>query len=168
MSEFGHILELTSITRLWFCAWGKDPNHQPISSRDFATGVAAFAAKDNSSPELLLGGPQVLTWSELSVLISEALGKQIIVISLAIIFYKVWVGVVGLTKSLLPFLEGFENVLKISTIPMISNCTNDEFECVGMDHADAHLRAQAAAGRATYVKERIVLPWHKTAKTKKD
>ena len=167
MSEFGYLLELARITRIWFCVWGKEPKLQPMSARDFATAVAVYAKQDANMPELLIGGPQVLTWSELGASISEALGKQLFIISVPMIFFKVWIGVLCLAKSLLPFLEGFENILKVMSIPMIANCTNDDFECIGDDRLDAFLRAHAVAGHATW-KKRIFMSWNRAAKPKNE
>ena len=151
MSGIGSLLRLARTTRIWLCAWGRDPKMQPVSERDYATAVASFADSNDTKPELLVGGPQVLTWRELGKSISNAIGKQLFVISLPLFVFKVLIGVIGIAKRLLPFMERIEYILKVVAVPMISDLTNDEFVHVGSDTVDAHLRSSAAVEETAYV-----------------
>jgi hypothetical protein len=164
MAEIGFLLEASRMIRVWLCISGFDPKLQPISARDFAVAVCDFAEKDSShtKEELLVGGPQVITWRELGRSISEAIGRRHLEISLPLWVFSIWISFFGFAKYILPFLEGLENVFKCAVMPMTANTTSDEFESVGRDRIEDFLREHAVSDQATYVNNRI-FPFYKTS-----
>jgi len=148
MSEMGHLLEIARTLHFWPRVFGRDTKLQPVSARDFALAVATFSEQDHydNKPELLIGGPQVVTWSELGNSISKAIGKRLVVVPLPLMILQVWIGFIRLAKWLVPFLQVFESILQIATIPMILNTTSNEFESIGSDRLDDYLVDRARAG----------------------
>jgi hypothetical protein len=159
MSEIGFLLEASRMIRVWLCVRGLDPKLQPISARDFAVAVCDFAEKDHNChtpmQELLVGGPQIITWRELGRSISQAIGRRHFEISLPLWVFSIWIAFFGFAKFILPFLEGLENVFKYAVMPMTANTTSGEFESVGSDRIEEFLREHAASDQATHVHNQI-------------
>jgi putative NADH-flavin reductase len=170
MSEMIHLLGFSRAIHVWLCVWGCDPKHQPISAHDFAIAMYDFMeAEDSHISEYLVGGPQVLTWSEIGHSISKALGRRHIVIPLPLCFFSFWIYCFGVGKCIFPFLEGLENILKLVAMPMTSSSRNDDFITVGSDYLDDYLLQLSRTDReqTNYVQKRITL-FRQDARSKKD
>jgi hypothetical protein len=156
MSEVGHLLEFARMTGLWLCMMGYDPCMQPISARDFATAVARLLQGGGEwKEEILLGGPDIISWRQLGRLIEETIGKRLFHISIPLCILKVMVYMLNFAGMILPFLEGLANVLKLASIPMTANATSDKHERIGVDHLEDYLREHTKPGEATDVRNRI-------------
>lgn len=159
MSEIGALLEFARMTGLWLRITGSDPYSQPISAKDFATAVARLVQGDDKwKEEILLGGPDIISWRELGKLIEKSIGKRLFLVSLPLCVLKVMVRTLDYAGTILPFLEGLANVLKIVSIPMTANATSDKHQSVGEDRLEDYLREHAKPGVATDVQNRIFRP----------
>jgi hypothetical protein len=170
MSEFDFLLEFSRAIPIWFCVWGYDPEHQPISAHDFAIAMYDFfKAEDSETPEYLVGGPQVLTWSGIGRSISKALGRRHIVVPLPLCFFSFWIYCFKVGKSIFPCLEALEDTLKLVAYPMTASSRNEDFIIVGSDHLDDYLLqlSRTDGEKNSYFHERITLI-RQNALSKKD
>lgn len=112
----------------------------PISARDFANAVADYAEDSTLiTDELLVGGPDRITWRELGNIIAQKRDIHLVALPLAV--YKLLLAFVSLASMLLPALNGLCLSMRLILIPMTTNTANDKFMYVGSDTIEAVLNA---------------------------
>jgi hypothetical protein len=131
MSEAGHLLEMAKFLHFWPYVVGFDPVMQPITASDYAVSIADFCKNDEKPAEYLVGGPRVLRWRELGHVVSRVLKKELWHVPIPLFLLKAWVHLLGSLRSWVPLLGTIADLLKIASVPMLSNTRSDDFATFG-------------------------------------
>jgi hypothetical protein len=162
-SELGHLMEMATYLHFWPHIWGYDPVMQPMSANDCAKAMAAFCNSERELPpsaqsrvtEYLVGGQEILKWTKLGRLISSITGLHLVQIPIPLVFLWLMINVLGFLSKCFPeklsVLSTIVDMVKIATVPMLSNTRNDQTIAVGEDRVEDVLRQQ----RINYVREKV-------------
>lgn len=136
ISEIGHLLEIAQRTHVWISVRGYNPRLHPIDAVSFAVAVADFVAEQESesiteTPELLVGGKEVITWRDLGALISEELPSKLHFFDIPICVISILLWIFHLCGKIFPFFQGIENVMRITAIPMTADSTSVQHTHIG-------------------------------------
>ena len=141
LSEILHIIESVEMIGFFPCASGCNPLLHPVSARDFATAIADFAEDETCTmSELMVGGPQRMTWRELGQSISRSSNDSLSLRTFPLIVYKALLLFLSVLSRIFPALRGLCLSLRMIMIPMTTNTANDSFICVGSDDVDSFIQ----------------------------
>jgi len=143
MTEADYLLQASLDIGTWVCIKGFNPRMRFISRRDFALVVANYTNDEDTTvePELLVGGPQLVTWRELGELISNATGKQFSTIDIPLWLLRSILLLARGVALFFPSLGTFAGVLATGSIPMMLETTSDKHKVIGSDTIGDSLKA---------------------------
>mmetsp|Transcript_11160 Transcript_11160/g.22838 ORF Transcript_11160/g.22838 Transcript_11160/m.22838 type:complete len:609 (+) Transcript_11160:135-1961(+) len=143
LSEILHIIESVEMIGFFPCASGCNPLLHPVSARDFATAIADFAEDEACTmSELLVGGPQRITWRALGQSISRSRQDRISLWTFPLFMYKTLIMFLSVLSRIFPALRGLCLSLRMIVIPMTANTANDSFIYIGSDDVDSFIQGQ--------------------------
>jgi hypothetical protein len=151
MSEMGHLMEMVSYLHFWPYVPGYDVQMQPISARDFGLAVVDYCKSDKAPEEYLVGGPQIVRWSEFREIVSSVIGKDLWSIPVPLLLLRFWEMVLTMARVFTPILGTICDLIKLATIPMLSDTRNDDFVTFGSDRIQEVLLNH----QETYVKDKL-------------
>lgn len=160
ISEIGHLLEIAQRTHAWICVRGYNPYLQPIDETSFAVAVANFVEEKRPHPavevsELLIGGNEIITWRDLGNIVSEELPSKAYFLDVPLCAIKLMIWFFHLCAKFFPIFHGFENVLRITGIPMTADSTSEKHERVGNISIRHYVRSRIRCGQGSDVRKHI-------------
>ena len=137
---------------------GHNPLLHPVCSRDFASYIDNYIEDETvCNTELLVGGPQRITWKELGQKMQLASKSFLPCVSLPLFCYKAILQLLGFFSSFIPSLKGIYITLLLLMIPMTTDTASKEFISVGTDTVEEYLQEHSKAGNtdAGWVRQRV-------------